>query len=203
MFTASPFVERIRQRTIAVTGAGGFIGPWVVRALLDHGANVRSLVGPPGQPARVLQSKHLENIFADIGDVHSLQDLARGADIVVHMAGPPSVAESFNDPGKYARTHTLGTTLILDACRKAGVHKFVYVSSAEVYGRPRTNFVSEDHPIEPRSPYGAAKAAAEQFVRAFALNFGISSIILRPFSVYGPNAPSRGVVATILQMAQS
>jgi nucleoside-diphosphate-sugar epimerase len=141
-------------------------------------------------------------VTADIADAETLERIAHGVHTVVHMAGPPSVASSFERPTAFAQTHVAGTAAALEASRKAGVRRFVYISSGEVYGRPRTATVSEDHPVVPRSPYGAAKAGAEHFVRVFSMNVGMPSVILRPFSVYGAGAPSSGVVNTILRMAQ-
>lgn len=88
---------------------------------------------------------------------------------------------------------------MLEACRAAGVRRFVYVSSAEVYGRPERNPVPEGHLLNPRSPYGAGKAAAEHFVRAYAHAYGIEVAVLRPFSVYGPRLRAGSVMATILR----
>ena len=195
-------METVEGRTVLVTGAGGFIGSRVVRALLNGGASVRALIGPVRGSGQVLDSPSLENVTADISDAAVVEQITRGIHIVIHMAGPPSVADSFDHPTAFAQTHVAGTATILDCCRKAGVCRFVYISSAEVYGRPRSAVVTENHPIAPRSPYAAAKAGAEHFVRAFAMNFGMPSLILRPFSVYGAGAPSCGVVRTILRMAQ-
>jgi nucleoside-diphosphate-sugar epimerase len=195
-------METVEGRTVLVTGAGGFIGPRVVKTLLNGGARVRALIGPAGRPGKLLDSPSLENVTAEISDVAAVERITKGVQIVVHMAGPPSVACSFDHPTAFAQTHVAGTATILNSCRKAGIRRFVYISSAEIYGRPRSAVVTENHPVAPRSPYGAAKVGAELFVRVFAMNFGISSVILRPFSVYGAGAPSHGVVRTILRMAQ-
>jgi len=195
-------METVEGRTVLVTGAGGFIGSRVVKALLNGGASVKALIGPVRGSGQVLDSPSLENVTADISDAAAVEQITRGVHIVIHMAGPPSVADSFDHPTAFAKTHVAGTATILDCCRKAGICRFVYISSAEVYGRPRSAVVTENHPIAPRSPYAAAKAGAEHFVRAFGMNFGMPSLILRPFSVYGAGAPSCGVVRTILRMAQ-
>jgi UDP-glucose 4-epimerase len=169
--------------------------------MLNHCATVRALVGPPQQSFSVLKSESLSNVVADICDVRVVKRLIDGVDTVVHMAGPASVAASFADPIGFASAHVLGTSTVLDACANTNVRRFVYISSAEVYGRPQIMPVHEDHPAAPRSPYGAAKVAAEQFVRVFALNSGIPTVILRPFSVYGPGASPTSLCGTILRMA--
>jgi nucleoside-diphosphate-sugar epimerase len=185
---------------VLVTGAGGFIGSAVVRALVAHGAVVRALAGPPGQRVQGLPPE-IEPEFADVEDQCTLRRLAADRPVVIHLAGPPSVAASFQAPLEYARVHTGGTLAALEAGRAARVPRFVYVSSAEVYGRPSSNPVGEDHPLQPRSPYAASKAAAEQFVRAYGRAYGIQTVIVRPFSVYGPGLRPTSVIGTVLRQA--
>jgi nucleoside-diphosphate-sugar epimerase len=185
-------------KIIAVTGAGGFIGSSVVQALVRSGATVRALVGPPGvviyDPAAEVQS-----LRADIGDIAAVRLLISGAEIVVHLAGPAGVVASFQDPVEYSRVHVGGTAGLLDLCRAERVRRCVYISSAEVYGRPQTNPVPEDHRLQARSPYGAAKIGAESLVDAYSRTCGIESIILRPFSIYGSRAPAQSLIGTILR----
>src|SRR5215831_4762843 len=195
--------DRIRGRTILVTGAGGFIGSRIVRLLLEEGAHVRAVVAAPGEPAIVLKADRLENRFAEITDRSAIEQAVQGADTVVHAAGSPSVAASFRKPDVFVHSHVLGTVTVLEASRAACVRKFIYLSSAEVYGCPQADYVSEDQPADPRSPYGAAKASAELFVRAFVTHSDFSGIILRPFSVYGRGASPESLIGTIVQMIRS
>jgi UDP-glucose 4-epimerase len=124
------------------------------------------------------------------------------ADAVIHLAGPPSVAASFDLPAEYARIHVGGTATVLDACRRLRIRRLVYLSSAEVYGQPQTNPVREDHPLEARSPYAAAKIGAEKFIESFAYSFALQSVILRPFSVYGAGLCSQSLIGAILHQAR-
>jgi UDP-glucose 4-epimerase len=173
----------------------------VVTALLADGeARVRALLGPHGSGFTPPPSG-VATAFAEIDDLPALRPLVVGIDTVVHLAGPPSVAGSFLAPVDYARIHVVGTATLLEACRDSGVRRFVYISSAELYGRPDRNPVGEEQVPRPRSPYGAAKLGAEALVRSLAPVLGLEAVILRPFSVYGPGAPGRSLVGTLLDQA--
>src|SRR5262249_12438978 len=141
---------------VAVTGAAGMIGSAVTRSLLGAGAEVRAHAGPGGTDASWLPDG-IDVSFAEITDGDAVATLGAGAEVVVHLAGPASVAESFADPDRHARDHVAGTATVLEACTAARVRRIVYISSAEIYGRPAANPVAEDAPAAPRSPYGAAK----------------------------------------------
>lgn len=194
--------EPLQSRRIAVTGAGGFVGLIAVEALARQGASVQAVVGPPGAPARIPRGA-ASVAQAEICDAAALAKLFDGAEIVVHLAGTPSVAASFEDPARTMRVHGEGTAAVLQACRAAAVASLVYVSSAEVYGQPRRLPVSEEHPLEPRSPYGAAKIAAEKLIEAWAPAFGMRAVVLRPFSIFGPGASADSVMERIIAQARS
>jgi nucleoside-diphosphate-sugar epimerase len=186
---------------VLVTGGGGFIGRHVVQALAAAGAHVRCLNGPPGSG---LPANGAADIFeADIRDTPVLQQHAADADVVVHLAGPPSVAQSFADPCGYVRVHVEGTASVLEASRRTRVSHVIYVSSAEVYGVPDSNPVGEEHPARPRSPYAAAKTGAESLVEAYRRCHGLSALILRPFSVYGPGASPQSLIGRILSQLRA
>jgi nucleoside-diphosphate-sugar epimerase len=193
-------LRRMREAgpsAVLVTGAGGFIGSVVTRELAAAGVPVRALIAPPGSDL-VLSAPGISSSFAEITDARAVDPLVRGIGTIVHMAGPPSVRDSFRVPADHARIHVIGTATILDACRGNDVRRFVYVSSAEVYGEPERNPVDERQMTQPRSPYGAAKLGAEAMVRALAPAIGVQAVILRPFSVYGPGMRVGSLVRSIL-----
>ena len=181
---------------IAVTGAGGFIGSTTVETLLSSGASVRAHLGPSAAVVHPCPPEVETHAF-DITDRSALREFMRDINVVVHAAGPPSVAASLRDPAEFARAHVQGTAVVLEAMRDAGVRFIVYVSSAEVYGRSEGDAVAEDRPLDPRSAYAAAKVGAEAFVRAAAHTAGIAGYLLRPFSVFGPRGSITSLFGTI------
>lgn len=189
-------------QTIAVTGAGGFIGSRVVAALAAQGARVKAHLGPPGYEARPLPA-HVVTAYADINDADAMRAIIARSDAVIHLAGPPSVRASFAAAAEYAAQHVGGTTVCLQACVEEQVPRFVLISSADVYGRPLTDRVAEDHPLSARSPYAAAKIGAEQMAGAFAQAHGLEVAILRPFSIYGPGVSRYSLLWTILEQARA
>lgn len=194
-------VRSLHGLRVAVTGAGGFLGPVVAGVLAESGARVTALLGPGDDRSRTPRGA-AEVVRADICDADALRTLVAGAEAVVHLAGPASVAGSFQDPALYLRVHGGGTAAVLEACRGAGVQKLVYVSSAEVYGRPLRSPVAEDHPLSARSPYGAAKIAAEKLIEAYAHAYALRAVILRPFSIYGPGASPQSLIPRIIDLAR-
>ena len=183
---------------ILVLGGGGFLGSAITSALVAHAGRISTILGPPGSDL-LPAPRDVRNGHLDICDMHALASWLRGVDIVVHAAGPPSVAASFADPLAFAQAHVLGMVSTLEACRHAGVRRLVYLSSAEVYGQPNVNPAVESAPLAPLSPYGAAKMSAETFICADAGRSVGDALILRPFSVYGPGSPVRSVVGSIMR----
>jgi nucleoside-diphosphate-sugar epimerase len=189
-------------KRVAVTGAGGFIGSALLRRLGGAGVAVRALVAPPGV-AVPPSPRGVEAIAAEIDDAGAVAALVAGCDSVFHLAGPASVAASFDAPAEFARVHVAGTATLLEACRRAAVARVVHVSSAEVYGAPERNPVVEGQRLQARSPYAAAKIGAERLVESYRLAYGLDVVVLRPFSVYGPRQSPGGVVARILAQVRA
>jgi len=146
-------------------------------------------------------SDGIGSLTCDLADAESLGSWISGLDVVIHAAGPPSVQRSFETPQEYVRVHVQGTATVLRACHEAKVDRLIYLSSAEVYGRPEVNPVSENHRLQARSPYAAAKIGAEKMIEAYVESLGLKAVILRPFSIYGPNPTPDSLLGTIIAMA--
>lgn len=169
---------------VLVTGGTGFIGSHLVAALLPLGKEVvvfdNLSTGPEGNlpvGARLIR-----------GDVRSLRqamEAAKGIDLVFHVAANASGTVSVNDPRFDFESNASGTFNVLEAALQTGVKKFVYVSSASVYGVPQSFPVREDHPTDPFIPYGASKLAGEIYCSSFFQTYDLPMVIGRPFCVYG------------------
>ena len=142
---------------------------------------------------------NVDTTAADVNDVSALTEFMTGASVVVHLAGPASVSDSFQNSCEYVRVHTQGTSSVIQVMRQQGIRRLVYVSSAEVYGRPDVSPVSENHRLDARSPYAAAKIGAEKLVEAMCATNQIDACILRPFSIYGYGQSPRSLLSDILE----
>jgi nucleoside-diphosphate-sugar epimerase len=181
---------------IAVTGANGFIGRAITRAAGLRGFDVASHFGPPTENASLLSDP---SRTIDICDIESLARLFRGVEAIIHLAGSSDVASSFGTPAETTRVHVVGTAAVLEAAQRSRVGCLVYISSAEVYGRPGKVLVKETAPLLPLSPYGAAKTAAELLIATASRRGELDrAILLRPFSVYGPGGRETSVLGRML-----
>lgn len=174
---------------VLVTGAAGFIGASLYMYLRERGYGVVG-VDSFERPCNPLLSK-LENesypvIKLDILDGEGLVRLLDDVDAVVHLAAYIDVGESMGKPYLYIENNVLGTASVLEACRSAGVDKFIYVSSAAVYGDPVYLPIDEGHPLKPLSPYGYSKLLGEGLARMYSDVYGLDVVVLRLFNVYGP-----------------
>lgn len=175
-----------------VTGAAGFIGSHLCEALLEQGHEVVGLDAFIPYYPRPLKEANLERalahpayrfVEADLR-TDALHDLVKGCDVVFNEAAMPGLVKSWSDFPLYVSCNQLGLLRLLEAVRDEQVPHFIQVSTSSVYGREATG--PEDSLLQPFSPYGITKLAAEQLCRAFEANFDLPITILRYFSVYGP-----------------
>ena len=169
---------------VLVTGSSGFIGGYLVEWFRSRGFRVLGLDFRPGV---------FTDVVGDVRDYGLVGDLMRGVEAVVHCAAQTSVPRSVEDPVFDAWDNVMGTLSVLEAARRAGgIKRFVYLSSAAVYGMPRYVPVDEDHPCRPISPYGVSKLAGEHYAMVYFGVYGLPTVCIRPFNVYGVFRASAG-----------
>ncbi len=187
-------------RVFLVTGGAGFIGSHLVEALVQRGDRVRVVdnlsTGRMSNLAAVQDS--IEFIEGDLANAETVSRAVQGIDCIFHEAALASVPLSIERP---LETHTAcvtATLILLDCARRAGVRRVVYAASSSAYGdQPFSSKREIDLPV-PLSPYGAAKLAGEFYCRAFASSYGLETVALRYFNVFGPrqdaNSPYSAVI---------
>jgi UDP-glucose 4-epimerase len=171
-----------------VTGGAGFIGSNLAALLLNRGHQVTVLDN--------LTSGYRENLTAlagarfiegDVRDQKAVDEAMRNAEVVFHLAASVGNTRAIEHPLLDSEINVLGTLTVLEAARRHGVRKVVFSSSAGIFGELKTLPISEDHPVEPDTPYGASKLAAEKHCLAYAKLYPLECICLRYFNVYGVN----------------
>ena len=179
--------------TWLVTGGAGYIGAHVVRALVEDGQDVVALDDlSTGDASRVAPKAAF--VQGSVRDRELVGRALREHDVrgVVHIAAKKQVGESVADPLLYYRENLDGLTALLDACREHGVDRFVFSSSAATYGLPDVEFVTEDTPGVPLSPYGETKLVGEWLLRDCERAYGLRTMSLRYFNVAGSASDELG-----------
>jgi UDP-glucose 4-epimerase len=171
-----------------VTGGAGFIGSNLVLRLLADGHEVVVLDNlASGLKHNLPDHERLRFIEGDIRDPDAVRDAVQGVEILFHLAASVGNKRSIDDPIEDAQVNVMGTLQVLEGARQGGVRKVVASSSAGIFGELRTIPIREDHPVEPDTPYGSSKLGAEKECLAYGKLFGLETICLRYFNVYGPN----------------
>ncbi|MFX1262016.1 MAG: GDP-mannose 4,6-dehydratase [Promethearchaeota archaeon] len=185
-----------------VTGCAGFVGSNLVDHLLDIGYSVIGLDDFSSGLEKNLESAQLNPRFklitASIMDDEIASQLDFEIDVIYHLAAISSVKRSVEDPLLVHNINATGTLKMLELARLNRARRVVFSSSAAVYGMPEEIPVNEKTPVDPLSPYGASKVAAEMYLRAYHNTYGIETVILRYFNIYGPRqafSPYSGVVS--------
>jgi len=171
-----------------ITGGAGFIGSHLVEELLRRGEQVRVLDNfSTGKRENVAGlSRPFELIEGDIRSYHTVRQAVHQVDFVLHQGALPSVPRSINDPITTNEVNVGGTLNLLDAARDAGVKRVVYASSSSVYGANTQVPKREDMTPHPISPYAVSKLAGEHYCQVFSRTYGLETVCLRYFNVFGP-----------------
>ena len=182
---------------IIVTGGAGFIGSHIVEALVASGHEVHVVDDlSAGQKDRVPASAILH--VADIRDRAAIEPLFSGVDYVFHLAAIPQVQYSIEHPEETEKVNVDGTLNVLEASRKAGVKRVIYSASSAAYGDQTVMPLVETMPAKPKSPYGAQKYIGEVLCQAWTATYGLPTVSLRYFNVFGPRQSDKGAYASVI-----
>jgi UDP-glucose 4-epimerase len=190
-----------------VTGGAGFIGSHLVEALLARGRPVRVLDNlSSGRREFLADHPALEVVIGDVRNEATLRRAVTDVDVIFHQAALRSVPRSVEDPYSYHDVNVTGTLRLLLAARELNVRRVVFASSSSVYGDQPVLPLREDFAPEPISPYGASKLIGEHYCRNFSCHYGLETVSLRYFNVFGPRqdpaSEYAAVVARFIQAAQ-
>lgn len=178
----------MKNKNVIVTGGMGFIGSHLTEKLLeDNEVTVidNGITGRMENIKHLLDHKNLTLIKGSIVDLN-LTEIFQGKDYVFHLAAIPSVPRSVKDPYSSNEANVTGTLNVLIAAKDAGIKKVIFSSSSSVYGDTPTLPKKEDMPVNPQSPYAITKATGEMYCRVFEELYGLPTVCLRYFNVFGP-----------------
>lgn len=200
----------IKDKSVLVTGAGGFIGSHLTETLLKEGSEVTAFIhynskGDWGflNPYKEDKERRLTVIFGDVTDFESVKQAVRGKDVIFNLAALIGIPYSYTAPRSYIQTNTFGTFNVLQASLDENVGKVVQTSTSEVYGTAQYAPIDEKHPLQGQSPYSASKIGSDKMAEAFFCSFGLPVATIRPFNTYGPRQSTRAVIPTIISQALS
>jgi len=184
---------------VLVTGGAGFIGSHTVDALIVAGHRVRVLDDfSSGKRANLPDHPALETVHADIRDVPAVERAMDGITHVMHLAAQVFVPTSVEQPVLSSSINITGFLNVLDAARRGGVKRFVYASSAAVYGVPEALPLDESSRVDPLSPYGLEKLVNDGYGALYRSLYGVSTLGLRYFNVYGPRQDPRSAYSGVI-----
>lgn len=179
-----------------VTGVAGFIGSSVAAGLLARGHEVRGLDNfSTGLREHIPDG--VDFIGGDLRDADAVRRASRDVEVVFHQGALRSVERSVDDPLASHESNATGTLNVLDAAQRAGVRRVIYASSSSVYGDPAEPLRREEQRPDPVSPYGVSKLAGEMYCGAWTRVYGLSTVSLRYFNVFGPRQPPESKYATV------
>ena len=183
-----------------VTGGAGFIGSNIVDTLIERGEKVKVIDNfVSGKRENLLPVlDKIELIEGDIRDTAVLKDAVAGVDYILHQAALRSVPKSVDDPTSFNEVNISGTLNVLLAAKEAGVKRVVFASSSSIYGEARVFPEKETHLPLPISPYAASKIAGEHYCHVFSKTYGLETVSLRYFNVFGPRQSLESEYAVVV-----
>jgi len=193
----------MKNLTVLITGADGFIGSHLVELLFSKGYRVKALsqynsFNNWGWLEKVNCKNKIEIFSGDIRDSNYCKEIVKDVDIIFHLAALIAIPYSYVAPDSYVDTNIKGTLNICQAAKEHGGIRVIHTSTSEVYGTAQYVPIDEKHPIQPQSPYSASKIAADAMALSFFNSFDLPISIARPFNTYGPRQSARAVIPTII-----
>ena len=182
---------------VVVTGGAGFIGSHLVNRLLDDGFEVSVIDNLLSGKKENVDSR-AKFFKADIRNEKEIAEVFKDAKYVFHLAAIPSVQYSIENPEETSEVNLLGTINVLNLAKNAGVKRVIYTSSSAVYGDVKSLPTKENDEINPKSPYALQKYAGELYCKLFSEIYGIETVCLRYFNVYGEGQSSVGAYASVI-----
>ena len=185
-----------KRKTILITGGAGFIGSTILEYLFDryprysfivldaltYAGDIRNI------PERIHASGRFRFWYGDVKNAKVVEHLVAQSDAVIHFAAETHVARSIFDDADFFETDVIGTQRVANAVLKnrKKVQRFIHISTSEVYGTALGKKMNEQHPLNPQSPYAAAKTGADRLVYSYIETYNLPAVIVRPFNAYGP-----------------
>ncbi len=199
------------QKTVFLTGAAGFIGSNFLEYMFNKYPNYHFLVldaltyagNLENIPKNIHNSNRFEFFYGSVTNFHIVDLLMSRSDFVVHFAAESHVTRSIADDTTFFDTDVMGTRIMMTALTKYKnkVERFIHISTSEVCGTAETVPMDETHPVNPRSPYAAAKAGADRLVFSYCCTYDVPAIIIRPFNNYGPRQHLEKVIPRFITSA--
>lgn len=199
---------KLKDVSVLVTGADGFIGSHLVEELVARGARVTALAQYNsfnywGWLEEIPVLDRVRVVSGDVRDPHFCADLLRGVEVVFHLAALIPIPYSYRAPDSFVDTNVRGTLNICQAARGAGVRRLIHTSTSEVYGTAQRVPIDESHPLNAQSPYSASKIGADAIALSFYHSFELPVVVARPFNAYGPRQSARAVIPAIVSQIAS
>jgi len=193
----------MKNKTILITGADGFIGSHLTEMLVKHGNRVKALsyynsFNYWGWLENINCLNEIDVLTGDVRDPHFCKKITKDTEIIFHLAALIAIPYSYISPHSYVDTNIKGTLNICQAALENECERVIHTSTSEVYGTARYVPIDEKHPLQPQSPYSASKISADAMAMSFYNVFDLPLIIARPFNTYGPRQSARAVIPTII-----
>lgn len=182
-----------------VTGGAGFIGSTLVDMLVDGGNEVVVIDNESADcNEQFYYNENAENHRLDVCDYDSTRPLYDGVDVVFHLAAESRIQSCIENPIRAVKTNTLGTGIVLQCSREAGVKRVIYSSTSACYGLKNEPPMVETMPLDCLNPYAFTKIAGEDLCKMYSMMYGLETIVFRYFNVYGERSPIRGQYAPVI-----